>query len=164
MDPPPQRQSKDDKQLGAVLNLYDISARLSDATLVLKEIHSVFSQDGSSDRSKESALRDIKKNLIPLLKHASDTVLISAPLVAPIASTKYVHERLEIQKKQSAAAEVTPTDNPQWRRQTIDRKSQPLRRIENTLAMKEKEKAESNTSNGTDNTPIIASKASNAFS
>ena len=57
--------------------------RLSDATQVLKDIHSVFKDGESSDRSKESALlcADIEKNLlIPLLKHASDTVRVSALL------------------------------------------------------------------------------------
>ena len=126
MDPPPQRQSKDDKRLDAALNLHGVAERLSDATPVLEDIHSVFKDGESPDRSKESALRDIEKNLIPLLKRASDTVRISAPLVAPIASTRHAHQRLEIQKKQSAAAEVTPKHNPTWRRQTIDRKSQPL--------------------------------------
>ena len=40
-----QRQSKYDKWIGGVLNLYNIAERLSNTTLVVKEIHSVFSED-----------------------------------------------------------------------------------------------------------------------
>ena len=75
-----QRQSKYDKWIGGVLNLYNIAERLSNTTLVVKEIHSVFSEGEESDRSKESALRDIEKNLISLLKHASNTVRISTTI------------------------------------------------------------------------------------
>jgi hypothetical protein len=58
--------------------------------------------------------------------------------VAPIAATHYIHQQLESRKKQTAAVTVTPRNN--MKSQTIDRKSQPLRLIENTLAMKNKDK------------------------
>jgi hypothetical protein len=87
MDPPPQRQTKDDKQLDVVLTLYKLAAWLLDATHILEEIHSIFSDEGSLNGSKETAQRDLKKNAIPLLKHASDTVHNKAVTVAPLAST-----------------------------------------------------------------------------
>jgi hypothetical protein len=136
MDPPPQRQTKIDKQLGVVLTLFNLGERLSDAAQVLEEFHLLFHDAGSSKQSKENALQDINKNVIPLLKLASATISNSATVVAPIAGTQYIHMRLESQKKQAAAALVTPTKNVIWGQLTTDRKSQPLRRIENTLATK----------------------------
>ena len=105
--------------------LYKLAARLLDATQVLEEIHSIFSDEGSSNRSKESALRDLKKNVIPLMKHVSDTVHKTAVTVAPVASTLYAHQQLENQKKHAAAASVTPIVYPICQ-QTLNRKSQPL--------------------------------------
>ena len=139
-----QRQTKDeDKQLEALLILYELAARLLDAAQALEIFHSIFKDERSSNRSKESALHGIKKNVIPLLKHASsDTPTIHnlASVVAPIASALYVHRRLKTQKKQAAAAAVTPTDCRIRRRHTSDRKSRPLRWIENTLRRKKTKK------------------------
>ena len=83
MDPLPQRQTRDNKQLDAALCLCKLTARLLGANL--KELSSIFNDDESSKRSKESALRGIKKSAIPSLKHASDTIHSLAPVAAPSA-------------------------------------------------------------------------------
>ena len=128
---PPQRQTKDDKQLTASVSLYDLAERLLDSKQVLEDIHSIFQDDEASDRSKENYLLALRKTVIPLLQFAADTIRSSTKLVAPIPGSQYVHKRNEI-KKRASVSKVTPTSNVIWG-QTISRKSEPLRRIEDTL-------------------------------
>jgi hypothetical protein len=48
MDPPPQRQTKVNKQLDAVLTFYDLTAWILDEYYVLEEFQSIFNDDGST--------------------------------------------------------------------------------------------------------------------
>jgi hypothetical protein len=104
-----------------------------DSKEVLGDIHSNLQDGEATKRSKETSLLALRKTVIPLLQFASDTIRSSTKLVvAPIAGSQYVHIRNEAEKRASAAT-VTPTSNETWG-QTLPRKSEPLRRIENTLA------------------------------
>jgi hypothetical protein len=129
----PLRKTKDDKQLAATLGLYDLAEQLSDAVQVLVDHHYIFKYAESTNRSKESSLYVINKTIIPLLKLASDIARNSAKVMAPIAATQYAHKRKESEKNKAAMATVTPIRN-EIMGLTKERKSEPLRRIENTIA------------------------------
>jgi hypothetical protein len=127
------KDRQDDKQLTASLDLYGLAERILDSKEVLGDIHSNLQDGEATKRSKETSLLALRKTVIPLLQFASDTIRSSTKLVvAPIAGSQYVHIRNEAEKRASAAT-VTPTSNETWG-QTLPRKSEPLRRIENTLA------------------------------
>ena len=120
--------TKLDKQLKATLDLKEISARLLDVVNELKTCCSLFSKDSMDvlTRPQKSFIASLKSTIIPFIAHASNEILLSSKVLAPICSTQYVHNSDEAKRKRKAIDDIENSN-------TKKRKSESLKRIEHAI-------------------------------
>ena len=127
MDQP--RKSTKDKQLQATLYLKEVSSRMKDIIFELNTLHKTFSDKDSSIRQKTNVLASLKNVIIPFLTDASEKMISSSNVVAPISGTSFVHNMNETKRKNESRIEC----NKNIRK----RKSSPLKRIEHAIQFRD---------------------------
>jgi hypothetical protein len=93
----PMIKTKADLQLDATMRLLTIALRLESAANVLEEWTKIFCNNESSRQaiSKRSQTVKVKRCILPLLLHASDSMKDISTTLAPIAHVSYAHKRNE---------------------------------------------------------------------
>lgn len=98
--------SKKEKQLKSVLSLMELSCLLRDVSLELKFLADLFSDKSNLNRKQQQAIRSLMLTVIPFLSKSSESVADSAENLALIASTNYIHEKDEKNRRNKMADEI----------------------------------------------------------
>ena len=123
------RKSIKDKQLQATLYLKEVSSRMKDIIFELNTLHKTFSDKDSSIRQKTNVLASLKNVIIPFLTDASEKIISSSNVVAPISGTSFVHNMNETKRKNESRIE--------YNENICKRKSSPLKRIEHAIQFRD---------------------------
>ena len=111
--------TKADGKLQSACDLLSLASRMDDATVVLREVHSVLNDSTSTKMEKKLKLVVISKTIIPLLLTASGTIKASAQLLSPVGGIGYVHNRMENKRKREIIDKNSPTSEPEQQIRTF---------------------------------------------
>jgi hypothetical protein len=88
-------QTKQDKQFEETKRLLMVASRLESAANVLEDCTKIFCNKESSRFLLSKSSQHVKRYIIPLLRHAAESLNDVSTTVAPIASVTYAHNRTE---------------------------------------------------------------------
>ena len=94
-----EQSSVKDKQMKAVLYLKVSPARIQHLTEELNTMHDVIRDNELLNRTKNSELIKLKRNIIPSVHDTSEQMFNHSKIVSPITRLDYVHKREECKKR-----------------------------------------------------------------
>ena len=105
-------KTKADIQLDATMRLLTIALRLESAANVLEECTKIFCNNESSRQAISKRSQTVKRYILPLLFHASDSMKEISTTLAPIAHVSYAHKRTENKRTNDVVDETNMRMSP----------------------------------------------------
>jgi len=105
-------KTKADIQLNATMRLLTIALRLESAANVLEECIKIFCNNESSRQAISKRSQTVKRYILPLLFHASDSMKEISTTLAPIAHVSYAHKRTENKRTNDVVDETNMRMSP----------------------------------------------------
>ena len=105
-------KTKADIQLNATMRLLTIALRLESAANVLEECTKLFCNNQTSRQVISKRSQTVKRYILPLLWHVSNSMKDISATLAPIAHVRYAHKRTESKRKNDVVDESNTQMSP----------------------------------------------------